>query len=64
MFEVKTDSVTLGCITAAAIIGLSKIGIAHDSLPIAAAASVGITLIAYVTVTQVFTANNQYTIHE
>ena len=54
VFEVKTDSVALGCITAAAIIGLSHIGVTHDSLPIAAAASAGITLIAYVTVTQVF----------
>ena len=49
------DSVALGCITAVAIIGLSHIGVAHDSLPIAAAASAGITHIAYVTVTQVFT---------
>jgi hypothetical protein len=58
VFEVKTDSVALGCITAAAIFGLSNIGVAHDSLPIAAAASVGITLIAYVTVTKVFTVEN------
>ena len=54
VFEIKTDSVALGCITTAAIIGLSHIGVAHDSLPIAATASAGITLIAYVTVTKVF----------
>ena len=54
VFEVKTDSVALGCITVAALVGLGNIGTAHDSLPIAATAAAGITFISYVVVSQVF----------